>query len=93
MGKSRVEAFSDGVIAVILMAGAAYDLMVRSIHRANPGCNFAGHAKGASKRNRPVGIPAIALAFVHVLLADALYVAVAIMWLIPDRSIEQALGH
>ena len=79
----------------LLMAGAAYDLMVRSIHRANPDGDFAGHAKLAWKRNLSVGLylAAIPLAFVHVLLADALYVAVAIMWLIPDRSIEQALGH
>ena len=81
----------------LLMAGAAYDLMVRSIHRADAsdGDRWAGHAKLAWKRNLSVVLylAAIPLAFVHVLIADALFVAVAIMWLIPDRRIEQALGH
>jgi uncharacterized membrane protein len=81
----------------LLMAGAAYDLMVRSLHRANAGDaeHWAGHAKLAWKRNLSVilYLAAIPLAFVHVLIADALFVAVAIMWLIPDRRIEQALGH
>jgi len=81
----------------LLMAGAAYDLMVRSIRRANAvdGAHWAGHAKRAWKRNLSVVLylAAIPLAFVHVLLADALFIAVAIMWLIPDRRIEQALGH
>ena len=81
----------------LLMAGAAYDLMVRSLHRANASDaeHWAGHAKLAWKRNLSVilYLAAIPLAFVHVLIADALFVAVAIMWLIPDRRIEQALGH
>jgi len=79
----------------LLMAGAAYDLMVRAIRRANPGDELAGHAKLAWKRNLSVilYLAAIPLAFVHVAFADALFVAVAIMWLLPDRRIEQALGH
>jgi uncharacterized membrane protein len=32
---------------------------------------------------------AIPLAFVNQLLSDALYVFVALMWLVPDRRIEQ----
>ncbi len=35
---------------------------------------------------------AIPLAFVQAGLACALYVAVAIMWLIPDRRIEKAIA-
>ena len=31
---------------------------------------------------------AIALAFVNELIADAIYVCVALMWLVPDRRIE-----
>ena len=31
----------------------------------------------------------IPLAFVHQLLSDAIYVSVALMWLIPDRRIEE----
>ena len=32
---------------------------------------------------------AVALAFVNQWLSDALYVAVAVMWLIPDRRVER----
>jgi hypothetical protein len=35
---------------------------------------------------------AIAAAFVHTGIADALYLLVALMWLIPDRRIERALA-
>ena len=79
----------------LLAAGAAYDLMVRTIHSVNPDVKLAGHAaRGNWKRVWSVilYLTAIPLAFVHVLLADALFVLVAIFWLIPDRRIEQALG-
>ena len=36
---------------------------------------------------------AILLAFVSAGLACALYVLVAVMWLIPDRRIERTLDH
>jgi hypothetical protein len=37
-------------------------------------------------------VAAIVLAFVRPWMADVLYVAVALMWLIPDRRIERALA-
>jgi uncharacterized membrane protein len=79
----------------LLAAGAAYDLMVRTIHRVNPDARLSGHAsRGNWKRPWSVilYLTAIPLAFVHVLLADAVFVLVAIFWLSPDRRIEQALG-
>jgi hypothetical protein len=36
-------------------------------------------------------LTAIPLAFVHQLIADGIYVCVALMWLIPDRRIEKQL--
>jgi hypothetical protein len=36
---------------------------------------------------------AIPSAFVHQWLADALYVVVALMWLVPDRRIESKVDH
>jgi hypothetical protein len=35
---------------------------------------------------------AIPLAFVNRWIADAIYVAVVLMWLVPDRRIESKLG-
>lgn len=36
---------------------------------------------------------AIGLSFVNHWIADALYVLVALMWLVPDRRIERIVGH
>src|SRR5476651_16599 len=36
-------------------------------------------------------VAAIPLAFVHQLISDAIYLSVALMWLIPDRRIESRL--
>jgi TMEM175 potassium channel family protein len=36
---------------------------------------------------------AIAMAFVHPWIADAIYVAVALIWLVPDRRIESRLSR
>jgi uncharacterized membrane protein len=36
---------------------------------------------------------AVALAFVHPAIAGAIYVAIALLWLVPDRRIEGALVH
>jgi hypothetical protein len=35
---------------------------------------------------------AIPLAFVNQLISDVLYASVALMWLIPDRRIEETFG-
>ena len=95
MGENHFSTWPTVLYALnLMMAGAAYDLMVRAIRRANPGEQFAGHARRTWKRNLSIALylAAMPLAFVHVLLADALFVLVAIFWLIPDRRIEQALG-
>ena len=34
-------------------------------------------------------VAAIPLAFVHQLISDAIYLFVALMWLVPDRRIER----
>jgi uncharacterized membrane protein len=62
MGKSRLEAFSDGVIAIILT------IMVLDLY-----------------------VAAIAATVWSEWIAQAIYVSVALLWLVPDRRIEQAL--
>ncbi|SCC91001.1 hypothetical protein THIX_10042 [Thiomonas sp. X19] len=105
MGKNRLEAFSDGVIAimvldlkaphgvVLLMAALAYWLLQRAIiaagsthtgqrHRAR----LEGQAPAAAGRARHRPLAMVARA------AQAVYVAVALMWLVPDWRIEKALA-
>jgi uncharacterized membrane protein len=79
----------------LLMAGVAYDLLTRAIRHANPGEQLSGHAQASSCKGMISVILymiAIPLAFFSVPLADAIFVLVAVMWFVPDRRIEQALG-
>jgi uncharacterized membrane protein len=76
---------------VLMMAGVAYYILERIIIRSQGvqsklEAAVGGDAKG--KISVVLYAIAIPLAFVHQLLADALYVLVALMWLIPDRRIE-----
>jgi uncharacterized membrane protein len=76
---------------VLLGAGFAYLILERSIIREQgPGSPLA-EALGDDRKGKislACYVAAIALAFVQQPLADALYVTVALIWLIPDRRIE-----
>ena len=73
------------------MAGIAYLILQTAIIRhQGPHSKLkvaVGHdIKG--KISAVLYVAAILLAFVHQLIADAIYVFVALMWLVPDRRIE-----
>jgi uncharacterized membrane protein len=68
MTKTRLEAFSDGVIAILIT------IMVLEL-KVPHGTDFAALEP---------------LAFVHEWISDAIYVLVALMWLVPDPRIERA---
>src|SRR5262249_39859314 len=79
---------------VLLMAAMAWTILHRVIIRhdgphsklkAAVGSDFKG------KISALLYIAAIPLAFVHQLIADAIYLAVALIWLVPDRRIESLL--
>jgi uncharacterized membrane protein len=77
--------------AVLLMSGVAYYILEQTIIRSQGAKSKLKAAVGNDfKGEISVVLYAIAipLAFVHQLLADAIYVSVALMWLIPDRRIE-----
>jgi len=81
---------------VLLFAAIAYFILTkRLIAHQGPGSVLAksigGDRKG--KVSMVVYIVAIALAFPRPLLACLCYALVAVMWLIPDRRIEKAIGH
>jgi uncharacterized membrane protein len=80
---------------VLLCSAIAFTILVRVIIAADGGSNtrVAEAIGGDRKGNLSLVIyaAAIPLAFVHVLLADALYVLVALIWLVPDRRIEARL--
>jgi uncharacterized membrane protein len=79
---------------VMLMAGIAYLILQKAIiaHHGRQsklavaiGRDFKGKVSAASYG------AAILLAFVNQWISDAIYVSVALMWLIPDRRIEALL--
>ncbi len=80
--------------AALLMPAIAYYLLARSIvHRQGPHSVLA-RALGRDLKGKLsplLYLTGIGLAFVLPWVSIALYVAVAIMWLVPDRRIEKAL--
>jgi len=82
--------------AVLLLAGTAYWLLVRALIAREGKDSLLASAIGSDfKGNISIVayLAAIPLAFVCPPVANAFYVAVAILWLIPDRRIERALAE
>jgi uncharacterized membrane protein len=83
---------------VLLLAAVAYWILVRTILAVEGRHSLLAAAVGQDlKGNLSLLLYLIAIpsAFIHEWIAGALYVAVALMWFIPDRRIERVLpsGH
>jgi uncharacterized membrane protein len=77
---------------VLLMAGAAYFILERTIIRSQGEGSLLARAVGGDVKGRAsmaMYAAAIPLAFVEPWLAYGIYAAVALMWLLPDRRIER----
>jgi uncharacterized membrane protein len=77
-----------------MMAGVAYYILEQAIiKQQGPNSLLAAAVGNRWKENvSPLCyFAAIPLAFVSVWLANALFIFVAILWLVPDRRIERAL--
>ncbi|MBI4963005.1 MAG: DUF1211 domain-containing protein [Desulfomonile tiedjei] len=82
--------------AVLLLAGVAYYILTRSLLSLHGRDSVLASALGRDFKGKVsvvIYAVAIPLAFVNSWLACALYVLVAITWLIPDRRIEKTLEH
>jgi uncharacterized membrane protein len=80
---------------VLLLAGFAWLILQATLIRAQGPASKLAAAVGTDRKGKvSAGLYALAipLAFVHQAIAIALYVAVALMWLIPDRRIEATLS-
>ena len=95
MGENRFAALPVALYgAILLMAGLAYWLLSRAIIQADGPDSLLAKAIGKDwKGNVSVVLYllAIPLTFLHEWIAEAIYVGVALLWLIPDRRIERAL--
>jgi uncharacterized membrane protein len=80
---------------VLLMAGIAYYILARALVRYHGRESPLARALGRDFKGRisiVIYAVAIALSFVNQWAAVALYVLVAVMWLVPDRRIEKTLN-
>jgi uncharacterized membrane protein len=79
---------------VLLLAAIAYYILVRALMRRHGAESLLAIAVGSDFKGK-ISIViyglAIPLAFVNPLISFALYVLVAVMWLVPDRRIEGRL--
>jgi uncharacterized membrane protein len=80
----------------LLMCAVAYTVLQRTLIAADGGASLLAVAVGSDfkgKLSLAAYAAAIPLAFVHPAMAGALYVMVALMWLVPDRRIEKVIAR
>jgi uncharacterized membrane protein len=80
---------------VLLMAGLAYWILQSSLIKRDGNASLLAVAIGTDVKGKlspALYLIAIPSAFVSRWLAGALYVSVALMWLVPDRRIERVIG-
>lgn len=92
MGENRFDALPTAVYGAVLLAAAlSYTLLqVVIVRHPEAGAPLAAAVGRDLKGKLSVAayVVAIPCAFLHQWIADGLYIAVAAMWLIPDRRIE-----
>lgn len=78
--------------AVLFLAGISYSILQRTLIACNGRESLLARAVGSDVKGRAslaIYLLAIALSFTSTWIADACYVAVAVIWLIPDPRIEK----
>lgn len=95
MGQNHFAAIPTAVYGVVLILAAfAYTILQAALIRINGRHSVLAHAVGNDFKGRislVIYAVAIGLAFVNQWISDALYVAVAILWLDPDPRIEKKI--
>jgi uncharacterized membrane protein len=92
MGENHFAALPTALYGVVMaLAGIAYYILEATIIRSQGADSRLKAAVGGEAKGRisvVLYVAAIPLAFVNALISDAVYVVVALMWLVPDRRIE-----
>ena len=96
MGENHFESLPSAAYGfILLMAAIAYYLLQRCIIAAGGPRSVLKRAIGADwkgKLSPLIYVVAIAASFLAHWVAQVLYVSVALLWLVPDRRIERAVG-
>ncbi len=95
LGESHI-ARDPAIFYGILLTGSAiaYYVLARSLVKHHGDDSPIAVALGADRKGKlsiVLYLAALALAFAHPFIAVGVYVAVALMWLVPDRRIEKIL--
>jgi uncharacterized membrane protein len=97
MGENHLAATPTAVYGFVLfMAAIAYYVLQRTIMARQGAGSVLAAAVGRDLKGKlsPVSyLAAIGLSFVSVWIANAIYLGVALLWLVPDRRIERALAQ
>ena len=81
---------------VLLMCGLAYNILTRVLVATHGADSLVARALGSDRKGTisvVLYVAAVALAFVHAWIPLALYAAVALIWLVPDRRFERLLAE
>lgn len=96
MGENHFAALPTALYGVVLFfAGVAYYVLEQTIISSQGRKSRLRDAVGNDFKGKisvVIYLAAIPLAFVNQFISDALYVSVTLMWLIPDRRIEERFG-
>ena len=97
MGEAHLDSTAVAAYGVVLLlAGAAYFILSRLLVARHGSDSPLARAVGDDTKGKislVMYVAAITLAFPLAWGALAIYVAVAIMWLVPDRRIERVLAE
>jgi uncharacterized membrane protein len=97
MGENHFASEPTAVYGVVLlMAAVAYTILQRALVAHHGKDSLLATAVGDDRKGRLsllAYLAAIPLAFVEQWISDALYIVVALMWLVPDQRIESRLQN
>ena len=95
MGENHFAAVPVAIYGVdFVFAGIAYFILTRALLRIHPKDSTLAIALGRDFKGKisiVINVAAIGLSFVRPWLALSLYIAVAVIWLVPDRRIERRI--
>ncbi|HYI11115.1 MAG TPA: TMEM175 family protein [Thermoanaerobaculia bacterium] len=97
MGENHFTSLPTAIYGVVLVAAAvAYTILQSRIIATHGRTSTLARAVGNDRKGKlsiVLYLAGIGTAFIHPLIADALYTTVALIWLVPDRRIEEKLAH
>src|SRR4029078_2851857 len=97
MGENHFSSWPTAVYGIVMLSAAiAYYILQTTIVAAQGPGSKRARAIGRDRKGKLSPVlyaAAIPLAFVNESVADAIYIGVALIWLVPDRRIERRLDH